>query len=74
MDIFKGVRRVLRKDGTLWVVIGDGYNNNAGFCRATKGFARKGRSKGSEDRKAFKHPEIKQKDLIGIPWMFALAV
>ena len=74
MSIMREVKRTLRKDGTVWFNIGDSYNNNSGFCRATKGWSRKGRTKGSADKKAIKHLYIKKKELFGIPWMVAFAL
>ena len=32
-DVFDGVKRVLRDDGTLWVVIGDKYNRTKELCQ-----------------------------------------
>lgn len=74
VDIMKEVKRTLRKDGTVWFNIGDSYNNDSGFCRATKGWRRQGRDKGSADKKAIIHPEVKKKELFGIPWRVALAL
>jgi len=50
VEIFREVKRVLRKDGTLWLIIGDTYA-------------------GTQFR-----PNIKPRDLIGIPWMVAFAL
>jgi len=72
--IFDEVKRVLRDDGILWVVMGDSYNNNSGFSRAKKEWYRKGREGGSADKKVVKHSYIKQKELFGIPWMLAFAL
>ena len=74
VSIMREVKRTLRKDGTVWFNIGDSYNNSSGFCRATKGWDRKGRDKGSADKKAIKHKTIKVKDLVGIPWRVAFAL
>ena len=74
VEICDEIKRVLRKDGSFWLNIGDSYNNNAGFCRGKEDWKRKGREKGSGDKKSFKHPVIKQKDLIGIPWKLAFAL
>ncbi len=49
VNVFNGVRKVLRDDGTLWINIGDSY------------------SKKSQGK-------IKEKDIIGIPWMLAFAL
>jgi DNA modification methylase len=73
VGILKEVKRVLRKDGSLWLNIGDGYNNSSGFERTTD-WKRKGRKGGSSDKKAFKHKTIKTKELIGMPWRVAFAL
>ena len=73
VSIMREVKRTLRKDGTCWFNIGDSYNSNSGFCRASNGWKRKGRDKGSADKKALVHSYIKTKDLFGIPWMVAFA-
>ena len=54
VQIFREVRRTLKKDGTLWIVIADSY---AGSGRGIS-----------------KKTGIKNKDLIGIPWMLAFAL
>ncbi len=71
--ILREVKRVLRKDGSLWLNIGDGYNNSSGFSRTTD-WKRDGREGGSADKKSFKHPTIKTKDLIGMPWRVAFSL
>lgn len=74
VSILREVKRVLRKDGTLWLNIGDSYNNTSGFCRASKEWKRDGRENGSSDKKSFNHPSIKKKDMVGMPWRVALAL
>lgn len=72
--VFAAVRRVLREDGTLWIVIGDSFasastynaprtmHNDAGWKQAGHG-PNAGTPKG-----------CKPKDLIGIPWMLAFVL
>jgi len=74
VQVFREVRRVLKDDGTLWLNLGDSYNNSSGFSRATNGHHRDGRIGGAEDKVALQHPTIKTKDLLGIPWMVAFAL
>jgi DNA modification methylase len=74
VNIFREVKRVLRKDGVVWLNIGDSYNNSSGFCRAKEEWQREGRKGGSSDKKAFKHNVIKKKDLVGMPWSVAFAL
>lgn len=65
--VFREVRRVLRPDGTLWVVIGDSY--------ATKSGSQPPNTRNSYGHTA-KHPPrgYKCKDLIGVPWQLAFAL
>ena len=74
VEVFKEVRRVLRDDGTLWLNLGDSYNSTNGFVRNKGSWHRKGRSGGSDDKKAIIHNEIKTKDLMMMPARVALAL
>lgn len=70
IGIFAEVRRVLADDGTVWVNIGDSYTSGKRAWRAPdkKNPARAMRSRPPT-------PEgLKDKDLIGVPWRFALAM
>ncbi len=82
VEVFREVRRVLRDDGTLWLNLGDTHNNRArirksshqpslhGFTEATwKDTAAKGRCRTSINR-----DDIKEKDLLLIPAMVAMAL
>lgn len=77
VGIFREVRRVLKDDGTLWVNIGDSYNsNNYNKNEHNSGTGKQGTNKGSFANEVSR-PKItmcKPKDLIGIPWMLALAL
>lgn len=55
VDVFRGVKEVLKDDGTLWINIGDSY---AGSGKSLSGHS----------------GPVKPKDLIGIPWLLALAL
>ena len=78
--IFDQVRRVLRKDGTLWLNIGDCFaagkprDSAAGGMQFSQhqSFRRDRRPTGDIHHKAA--PGIKPKDLVGIPWMVAFAL
>jgi len=73
VEVFRCVRDVLRDDGTLWVNIGDSYARNP--AKGTTGtpngrnIAEMGYSGGGGIP-----PGVKEKDLIGIPWMLAFAL
>ena len=84
--VFREVRRVLTDDGTLWVNIGDSYCNAP---RGNKGDWSSNGLHGAKTSVAYqetlnagtaqtinksKLPGLKQKDLIGIPWMLAFAL
>lgn len=84
VDVFHEVKRVLTKDGTLWVNIGDSYwgSGSRGFdftdVFTEKSEVQKG-SKGTINLTSL--PKLvgnsggyKNKDIIGIPWMLAFAL
>ena len=78
VNIFHSVRNCLTDDGTLWVNIGDSYYN----YRPGKGQAlvKQTVSATKQDlpdkcaRRGNKLEGLKEKDLIGIPWMLAFAL
>lgn len=68
-DVFQEVFRVLKPTGTLWLNIGDTYNGNK------KGNTNPKYTKvNSKEIRKIKSPMLKNKDLIGIPWMVAFAL
>ncbi len=68
--IFEQVRRVLTDDGTLWVNIGDSYTSGNRGWRAPD---RKNPARAMTVRPP--NPEgTKDKELLGVPWRFALAM
>jgi DNA modification methylase len=87
VETFREVRRVLADDGTVWLNLGDSYCAAASGARGSdRERAREGwdgafkvpsldrrlvSSQGA-DRRVL--PDLKQKDLIGIPWMVAFAL
>jgi len=78
VNVFREVRNVLTDDGTLWVNLGDSYYN----YRPGKGqsYPKQSVSKTKQDlpdncnKRGNKLDGLKEKDLIGIPWMFAFAM
>ena len=76
VEVFAEVRRVLRDDGTLWLNLGDSYNNFR--SQMGPGQAVHGRDKlnGKPDVKSKTRGvhTLKEKDLCGIPWRVALAL
>jgi DNA modification methylase len=75
VDVFRSVWPVLRDDGTLWLNLGDSYARPA---------AKGGSGAGGKNEKylgdnygrarADVPPDLKPKDLIGIPWRVAFAL
>lgn len=79
VEIFREVRRVLKKDGTLWFNIGDSYAGSGKGASNYPDNAKKykqGTNKGSVGSYLSKtvSSDCKPKDLIGIPWMLAFAL
>src|SRR4030095_12091649 len=72
VEIFGEVRRVLRKDGTLWLNMGDSYSGSG----EGGGGKRKGNENGQHDAMVGKRGQsgLKPKDLCGIPWRVAFAL
>ena len=83
VSLFREIRRVLKKEGTCWVNLGDSYNSSPSGNSAENiethrdSISYKKVKKGedrSQQRKAGLVKGLKPKDLIGIPWMFAFAM
>jgi len=77
VDVFREVKRVLRDDGTVWLNLGDSY------ASSTKGSGGKNGNlntpSGNNEPAYFSHPrkfnhDVKDKDLLGIPWRVAFAL
>jgi DNA modification methylase len=83
--VFRDVRRVLRRDGTCWIVIGDSYASgeigrydHKQAAGSSPGVAAAGRSRigvgmGAREQRKF-ITGTKPKDLLGMPWMLAFAL
>ncbi len=78
VEVFRGVRDVLTDDGTLWLNIGDSYYNYR--PGRGQGLVKQTVSNTKQDlpdmcpRRGNKLEGLKEKDLIGIPWMLAFAL
>jgi DNA modification methylase len=72
--VFREVRRVLRKDGTCWLNLGDSYggSNMTGGTNSKEIGRRESRM--IANRNMSSNYGLKPKDLIGIPWSVALAL
>ncbi len=81
VEVFAGVWRVLRDDGTLWLNLGDSYAGGASGSNPSASSAL-----GSGPNGASKHRDsvtfaarppaagCKSEDLVGIPWVVAFAL
>ena len=75
--VFREVRRVLKDDGVCWLNLGDSYvgstmtggNNGINASGGTNGFKQK-----RQFQRKNETPDLKPKDLIGIPWRVAFAL
>ena len=73
VEVFGGVRRVLRADGVLWLNLGDSYTS------ATKGSGGPSEKQLSNAGSRYEMSQrlivdTKPKDLVGIPWRIAFAL
>jgi DNA modification methylase len=83
VQVFRAVARVLRRDATLWLNLGDTYTSGRRSYRAADKKYRApdslltvdGGGRGREmDSRPTTPPGMKEKDLVGIPWMVAAAL
>jgi DNA modification methylase len=87
VEVFREVRRVLRKDGTLWLNIGDSYATGLGMARGKpykrhspqksglwKGTRSEKRDIGNVGNVTDCGSEVKNKDLLMLPAQLALAL
>lgn len=73
VEVFREVRRVLKKEGTLWFNIGDSYNGSGGGHKRTlpSDSFQGGIMHGTQSKNL---THLKPKDLVGIPWRLAFAL
>jgi DNA modification methylase len=75
VEVFREVRRVLREDGTLWLNLGDSYAaNKSERTRSQSGECERPCAKATNLPAMSMPPELKPKDLVGIPWRVAFAL
>ena len=78
VEVFRQVRRVLKDDGTLWLNLGDTYAGGA--SAGNKAFGNPEFNENRPSRQATKTPQktkppnLKAKDIVGIPWRVAFAL
>jgi DNA modification methylase len=77
VGVFREVRRTLRSDGTLWLNIGDSYNAAGRKGHGTRVGHKQQSNRASAngvDANRPTAPDLKPKELVGIPWMLAFAL
>lgn len=80
VKVFREAWRVLRDDGTLWINIGDSYISTGGKrteAQATEKSTLKGGLNtqiAAIRSRNIPYGDIKNKDLVGIPWLLAFAL
>lgn len=77
VSVFRELRRVLKPNGTLWVNMGDSYNCYKGNAVRKNAQTDYAGHRGQPVRKSgfgLECKSLKNKDLIGIPWMLAFAL
>ena len=74
VEVFREVRRVLRKDGTLWLNMGDSYASGDRSTYRSGASDNKGQQVQDDMPRPKTPPGLKAKDLCGIPWMLAFAL
>lgn len=74
VEVFREVRRVLKKEGTCWLNLGDSYNGSGGDHK-------EGGKNDASFQTGLMHgvqykniTALKPKDIVGIPWRTALAL
>jgi len=74
VDVFRGIRRVLKNDGTVWRNLGDSYANDTKWGGQTSGKHARSLHGKTPLVRARRSLGLKSKDLIGVPWLVALAL
>lgn len=74
IEVFREVKRVLRDDGTLWLNLGDTYAS-AWACGRRNVVGNGSMENGKRDSRPNRvSGDIKEKDMVGIPWRVAFAL
>lgn len=74
VEVFREARRVLRRDGVLFLNLGDCYANDAKWGGATGGKHAKALHGDTGIGRRRKTSGLKPKELVGMPWRIALAL
>ena len=73
VEVFGAVRRVLRRDGTLWLNLGDSFASSGCGSRDPQRWPKQSRNDHTPGR-GKRCGGLKPKDLLGLPWRVAFAL
>ena len=74
-EVFAEIWRVLKKDGTLWINMGDAYSSNFGKRKRGDAAGAKQNSNPASITMPGRYvPGLRPKNLLGIPWRVAFAL
>jgi DNA modification methylase len=71
VKLFEEIKPKLKEDGTVWINIGDSYAGFSGNTGGATGSDKRGTRNASVIKKG---ANLKERDLIGVPWVAALAL
>lgn len=74
VEVFREVRRVLRKDGTCWLNLGDSYAGGGNGRAGKHGWVPRTGVPPMNHGPTAEVPGLKRKDLVGVPWRVAFAL
>lgn len=74
VEVFRETRRVLRKDGTVWLNMGDGYSSGDRATYRSAASDNKGHLVQNDLPRPLTPRGLKPKDLLGMPWRVAFAL
>ena len=74
VEIFREIKRVLRKDGTVWLNLGDCYAGSGGMGSFISRKQKKGLKVMDNYHRSKTIEGVKPKDLVGIPWRVAFGL
>lgn len=76
VEVFRGIGRVLRDDGSVWLNVGDSYAGHHGNSKKPDHLAPSNKPGYQENMRSTTVGvgTLKAKDLIGVPWRVALAL
>ena len=75
VEVFREVKRVMKKEGNLWLNLGDSYNSHSTGQGNVGGIEGNRKNKCDNIANTYRQTTgLKDKDLVGIPWRVAFAL